>query len=172
MAHREPLFYDTFDSPFGPIRVAADETGLRRVIFLKGKRRVLQQRGWVLEPGRLASAREQLEAYFAGRLMSFDLPLAPKGTRFQERVWKALLNVPYGATASYGEIAAALGNPKASRAVGLANGKNPIAIIIPCHRIIGANGHLTGYGSGLKIKAGLLRLEGHHIEKDRCVARF
>ncbi len=169
MKHSEPLFYDTIDSPFGPIRVAADVNGLRRVIFLKGKRGVPQQTGWIREPGRLALARDQLEAYFAGRLRVFDLPLAPKGTPFQERVWKALLDVPYGETASYGEIAAAVGNPKACRAVGMANGKNPIAVIIPCHRIIGASGHLTGYGSGLEIKAGLLELEGHRLVGDHCV---
>jgi len=169
MEHSEPLFYDTLNSPFGPILIATDANGLRRVIFLKGKRTVPQQAGWIREPGRLSSAREQLEAYFADRLKVFDLPLAPKGTAFQKQVWAALIDVPYGETASYGEIAVAVGNPKACRAVGLANGKNPIAIIIPCHRIIGAGGHLTGYGSGLEIKSGLLELEGHRLVGDRCV---
>ena len=168
MKQRETVYYDTLDSPFGPIRMAADVTGLRRVIFLKGKGSVPQQAGWIREPGRLALVREQLEAYFAGQLKVFDLALAPKGTPFQERVWKALRDVPYGETASYGEIAVAVDNPRACRAVGLANGKNPIAIIIPCHRIIGASGHLTGYGSGLDIKAGLLKMEGHRLEGNHC----
>jgi methylated-DNA-[protein]-cysteine S-methyltransferase len=101
----------------------------------------------------------QLKAYFAGKLREFDLPLAPQGTDFQQRVWLALLRIPYGATASYGDIARAVGEPGASRAVGAANGQNPVAIIIPCHRVIGANGTLTGYGGGLPNKKFLLELE-------------
>lgn len=107
----------------------------------------------------IKSARKQLDSYFAGRLRAFDLPLAPEGTAFQQKCWAALLRIPYGATRSYGEQAAAVGNPKASRAVGLANGRNPIAIIVPCHRVIGANGALTGYGGGMARKQQLLELE-------------
>ncbi len=107
----------------------------------------------------IAKARKQLDAYFAGKVRDFDLPLAPEGTEFQQRVWAALLKIPYGATRSYGQQAAAIGSPKAVRAVGLANGRNPIAIIIPCHRVIGANGSLTGYGGGMARKRLLLDLE-------------
>jgi methylated-DNA-[protein]-cysteine S-methyltransferase len=101
----------------------------------------------------------QLRAYFAGELKDFDLPLAPKGTEFQQNVWAELCKIPYGETISYGELARRIGNPNASRAVGLANGSNPIPVVIPCHRVIGANGKLTGYGGGLPIKERLLALE-------------
>jgi methylated-DNA-[protein]-cysteine S-methyltransferase len=116
------------------------------------------------KPGRrddalLRPAREQLRAYFAGELQDFDLALAGAGTAFQTRVWKALCSIPYGGTASYGEIARRVGTPKAPRAVGAANGCNPISIIVPCHRVIGANGTLTGYGGGLDRKRWLLEHE-------------
>ena len=104
-------------------------------------------------------AREQLAAYFVGRLTTFDLPLVLDGTAFQRRVWAALLTIPYGTTTSYGQLARQLGDPHGSRAVGLANGRNPIAIIVPCHRVIGADGKLTGYGGGLPRKAALLDFE-------------
>jgi methylated-DNA-[protein]-cysteine S-methyltransferase len=107
----------------------------------------------------LDTVRKQLDAYFAGKLRAFDVALAPKGTPFQQKVWAALLTIPYGATRSYGQQAAAVGNPAASRAVGLANGRNPISVIIPCHRVIGANGSLTGYGGGMERKQLLLDLE-------------
>ena len=105
----------------------------------------------------------QLRAYFAGELESFDLDLAPEGTPFQQKVWSELLKIPYGETISYGELARRIGNPSASRAVGLANGSNPIPIIIPCHRVIGSNGKLTGYGGGLPIKEKLLALEKRQL---------
>jgi methylated-DNA-[protein]-cysteine S-methyltransferase len=101
----------------------------------------------------------QLEEYFEGKRRAFDLPLAPQGTPFQQRVWRALLDIPYGETISYGELASRIGNKAASRAVGLANGSNPLPIVIPCHRVIGSNGKLTGYGGGLPIKQQLLALE-------------
>ena len=107
----------------------------------------------------LIEAARQLEAYFARRLRRFDLPLSPTGTAFQMRVWEALRTIPYGETRSYADIAALVGSPRGMRAVGLANGKNPISIIIPCHRVIGKNGALVGYGGGLPIKAALLALE-------------
>jgi methylated-DNA-[protein]-cysteine S-methyltransferase len=103
--------------------------------------------------------RRQLDAYFAGRLRVFELPLAPQGTEFQRTVWDALLRIPYGETTSYGALARSLGKPEASRAVGLANGRNPIPIVIPCHRVIGSGGSLTGYGGGLDLKRRLLALE-------------
>ena len=108
----------------------------------------------------LLEAKRQLEEYFAGLRAAFSLPLAPEGTDFQKAVWRELENIPYGETRTYGQIARALGNPKASRAVGMANHKNPVAIMIPCHRVIGADGSLTGYAGGLDIKETLLRLEG------------
>jgi methylated-DNA-[protein]-cysteine S-methyltransferase len=107
----------------------------------------------------VADAVGQLRAYFAGQRRTFELPLAPEGTPFQQRVWRELLNIPYGQTISYGELARRLGNPNGSRAVGLANGANPISIVIPCHRVIGSTGKLTGYGGGLKTKQWLLALE-------------
>jgi methylated-DNA-[protein]-cysteine S-methyltransferase len=107
----------------------------------------------------LAALRGELEAYFAGRAVDFDIPLAPAGTPFQQAVWQALRGIPYGATASYAEIARRIGRPRAVRAVGLANARNPIAIIVPCHRVIGADGTLTGYAGGLERKQALLELE-------------
>ena len=115
---------------------------------------------WELNDKRLKEAVRQLKAYFSGKLKVFDLPLAAEGTDFQRRVWKALCQVSYGTTASYGEIAKAVGNPAAARAIGMANGRNPIAIIVPCHRIIGSSGKLVGYGGGLHHKQTLLKLEG------------
>lgn len=111
----------------------------------------------------LRVAREQLEAYFAGRLRDFDLPLAPRGTAFQRRVWQALQDIPYGETRSYSQLAAAVDSPLACRAVGRANGRNPLMIVIPCHRVIAADGGLGGYSGGLDIKRFLLRLEGHRV---------
>jgi methylated-DNA-[protein]-cysteine S-methyltransferase len=120
------------------------------------------------DPGRenptpLAETVRQLRAYFAGELREFDLPLAPAGTPFQLRVWRELRNIPYGQTISYGELARRVGSPKGSRAVGLANGANPISIVVPCHRVIGSSGKLTGYGGGLENKARLLALEREHL---------
>ncbi|HMJ21899.1 MAG TPA: methylated-DNA--[protein]-cysteine S-methyltransferase, partial [Terriglobales bacterium] len=111
----------------------------------------------------LTETIRQLQAYFAGELENFNLPLAPEGTPFQKEVWQRLCDISYGQTISYGELARRIGNPKASRAVGLANGSNPIPIVIPCHRVIGSNGKLTGYGGGLPIKEKLLALERHQL---------
>jgi methylated-DNA-[protein]-cysteine S-methyltransferase len=114
---------------------------------------------WRRDPEALRAAAEQLRSYFAGELTGFDLPLAPSGTDFQQRVWAALREIPYGRTVSYAELAVAVGRPGAARAVGAANGRNPIAIVIPCHRVIGSAGALTGYGGGLDRKRLLLDLE-------------
>lgn len=113
----------------------------------------------------LKKAGTQLQEYFAGKRKSFDLPLAPEGTPFQPKVWKALLEIPYGETRSYGDIARNIGQEKASRAVGMANNKNPIAIIIPCHRVVGSNGKLVGYAGGLDIKEQLLNLEKQSVNR-------
>jgi methylated-DNA-[protein]-cysteine S-methyltransferase len=115
--------------------------------------------GWKRDDAALSEARAQLQAYFAGELRGFELPLAAEGTPFQQRVWRALCDIPYGETISYGELARRIGQPAAARAVGLANGQNPIAIVVPCHRVIGANGSLTGYGGGLERKRWLLAHE-------------
>jgi methylated-DNA-[protein]-cysteine S-methyltransferase len=147
------------ESPVGRLLVAADAEGLRYLLFEAGRSEVKPLQGWREDGSRLAEVVRQLRAYFAGALRSFDLPLAPEGTPFQLRVWRELLAIPYGETISYGELARRIGNPRASRAVGLANGTNPISIVIPCHRVIGSSGRLTGYGGGLRNKEWLLGLE-------------
>lgn len=151
--------YTYLDSPIGRLLIAGDEAGIRRISFAGGKRILKPEPGWVEDAGAFAEARAQLTAYFAGELTEFDLALAPETTPFQGRVLAELRKVPYGATVSYGELARRVGNPKASRAVGMANGRNPIPIVIPCHRVIGANGDLTGFGGGLDTKRRLLALE-------------
>ena len=151
-------------TPVGRILVAGDDAGLKFVQFREDDSlEQLIQDDWEQNERALKNAVQQIHGYFAGKLTSFDLPLAPEGTAFQKKVWKALCKVKFGATASYGEIAKAIGNPAACRAVGLANGRNPIAIVIPCHRIIGTNGKLVGYGGGLDRKKTLLALEGLEI---------
>ncbi|MHB8079166.1 MAG: methylated-DNA--[protein]-cysteine S-methyltransferase [Candidatus Krumholzibacteriia bacterium] len=143
-------------SPLGPLRLTGDGAALTAIDFHAGGRAAA---GRPADP-LLREAARQLAAYFAGRLRVFDLPLAPHGTPFRRAVWEALLGVPWGATASYGQIARRIGRPRAVRAVGAANGANPLPIVIPCHRIVGADGSLTGYAGGLAIKAQLLELEG------------
>ena len=145
--------------PVGALLIAGDEAGLRRILFAEGRHKVRPEPEWREHPDAFSEAIRQLRSYFAGALREFHLPLAPEGTPFQMRVWQELLNIPYGVTISYGELARRLGDPKASRAVGLANGANPISIVVPCHRVIGSNGKLTGYGGGLKNKEWLLGLE-------------
>jgi methylated-DNA-[protein]-cysteine S-methyltransferase len=149
------------ESPVGKLLLAADDAGLRTLAFSNGE--AGPDPAWRHEPAPLAEAIRQLRGWFAGELHEFDLALAPRGTRFQQRVWGELRNIPYGGTISYGELARRIGNPQASRAVGLANGSNPIAIIIPCHRVIGSNGRLTGYGGGLDRKEWLLAHERGNV---------
>jgi methylated-DNA-[protein]-cysteine S-methyltransferase len=151
--------YRTVASPIGPLLVAGDEAGLRFLLFTEGRDRAGPQSDWEPDTGLLKEPVRQLSSYFAGKLHEFDVPVAPQGTTFQQAVWSELQRIPYGRTISYGELARRLGNPKAVRAVGLANGSNPISIIIPCHRVIGTNGSLVGYGGGLPIKQALLALE-------------
>lgn len=137
----------------------AGHTRLELIRFPVKKERALPEIGWVEDNTIFPDAVSQLAQYFKGRLTQFDLDLQPKGTAFQKRVWQALLTIPYGTTATYGQIAEQIDNPKAFRAVGLANRSNPIPIIIPCHRVIGKNGKLTGFAGGLDIKQALLDLE-------------
>ncbi len=151
------------ESPVGPLLLVADARGLRRIDFINGRNPVASDPRGRENAECLDETIRQLRAYFAGDLETFDLPLAPKGTPFQLSVWNRLCEIPYGETISYGELARRIGNPKASRAVGLANGSNPIPILIPCHRVIGSNGKLTGYGGGLLIKEKLLALERRQL---------
>jgi methylated-DNA-[protein]-cysteine S-methyltransferase len=145
----------TVDSPVGPLVLTSDGTALTRVLF-----DAEPDPTWSTEPcDVLARAVTQLVEYFAGNRTDFDVPLAPVGTPFQLAVWAALRDIPYGETITYRELAARVGNPNASRAVGLANGRNPISVVVPCHRVIGADGSLTGYGGGLPRKRTLLELE-------------
>ncbi len=150
------MYYDFLDTPVGRLLLALDGQGLRHIDFESGRHPTPIGADWERGAGALHEARVQLKAYFAGRLTEFDLPLAPQGTDFQQQVWLELLRIPYAATMSYGEIARRLGDPTASRAVGAANGRNPLPIVVPCHRVIGADGSLTGFGGGLPVKRFLL----------------
>lgn len=151
--------YRVTESPIGSLLLAGDDEGLRYLLFANGRRGARPKPEWEPDRATLKEPEQQLTAYFSGKLRAFDVPLAPAGTTFQQQVWRALCDIPYGETTSYGELAQRIGNPKAVRAVGLANGSNPIAIIIPCHRVIGSDGSLIGYGGGLPIKKALLELE-------------
>ena len=149
-------------SPVGPLRLVANETALVAVLWEREPpgRVPVDAAGAAQDHPILAETRRQLEQYFAGARRVFDLPLAFRGTDFQRRVWAALLTIPFGETRSYGEMARAIGSPDASRAVGAANGRNPISIVAPCHRVVGSAGDLRGFAGGLERKAYLLRLEG------------
>jgi methylated-DNA-[protein]-cysteine S-methyltransferase len=153
------MIYDYLDSPIGRLLLAADEHGLRYIGFELGRHPVWIGDDWRRDCAALADARAQLDAYFAGELREFDLPLAAQGSEFDRRVWDALRRVDYGTTMSYGELARRVGDPLAARAVGAANGRNPLPIVVPCHRVIGANGSLTGFGGGLATKKFLLEHE-------------
>jgi len=151
--------YTTIDSPVGPLLLHGDGETLHGLGFLEGRRPLAPDPGWERDDDAFALVREQLEAYFDGERRHFDVPLAMHGSPFQHRVWAALREIPYGETTSYGELADLIGSPGAARAVGLANGRNPVAVIVPCHRVIGANGSLTGFGGGMGRKRLLLDLE-------------
>ncbi|MDO4332944.1 MAG: methylated-DNA--[protein]-cysteine S-methyltransferase [Eubacteriales bacterium] len=146
--------YYIYESAVGPLTIAEENGILTNVCFGEW------EYGEKEETPFLAEVWKQLQEYFAGQRKCFDLPLAPAGTEFQKKVWEALMTIPYGEVRTYGQIAAQIGNPKASRAVGMANYNNPIGIIIPCHRVIGADGKLTGYAGGMEKKEQLLHLEG------------
>jgi len=162
----EPLWHDDMPSPIGRLRLVADAQGLRAVDFEADMRRHAPPPHWVHDPARLAFARIQFEEYFAGTRQLFDLPLHPLGTPFQLAVWQALVKIPYGTTTSYGELARRIEQPKAVRAVGAANGRNPLPIVVPCHRVIGSDGSLTGFGGGLPIKRYLLAMEDRYARGD------
>ena len=153
------IWFDDFATPIGRLTVAADAQGLRHVLFETNKYEAAERAEWKRDAAPLRVAREQLEAYFAGERQQFDMPLRPVGTPFQLKVWKTLAEIPFAATWSYGEVAKRIGEPKAMRAVGAANGRNPLPIVLPCHRVIGSDGSLTGFGGGLPIKQYLLRHE-------------
>ncbi len=152
-------YYTYMDSPIGSLLLAGDGENLSTLGFPGGRMQRRHEPGWVEDAAPFVLAIEQLRAYFTGELKHFDLPLAPAGTEFQRKVWSALQGIPYGETRSYGELAIEVGNGKASRAVGSANGKNPIPVIIPCHRVVGSDGDLTGFGGGIETKQRLLELE-------------
>ncbi len=155
--------YDTFTTPLGNFSIALDENGaVAATAFgdFVALNQQLRKPGVTRDAAGLREAREQVQAYFAGTLRKFTLPLAPEGTPFQKSVWSELKRIPFGKKRSYGEIATELGNPKASRAVGRANGTNPICLIVPCHRVIGTDGSLTGFLYGKEIKSRLLEHEG------------
>jgi methylated-DNA-[protein]-cysteine S-methyltransferase len=155
--------YTVIESPLGPLTLRSDGQSLTgvhlpKVSFEPAAVNALNDP----EAAPFPEARRQFDEYFRGARTRFDLPMAPQGTVFQQQVWRALLSIPYGRTLSYGEIAKAIGSPNAFRAVGLANGRNPLAIIVPCHRVIGANGKLVGFAGGLECKQTLLSLEAEH----------
>lgn len=163
-----PRSYHDFDTPIGTLRLVGDDRRIERIdlpnaaarepdVAWREQRRTL--------PTALVTAKRQLGEYFDGARRDFDLPLSPDGTAFQHQVWNELRRIPYGETVSYGELARRIGRPTASRAVGAANGRNPLAIVVPCHRVIGADGTLTGYGGGLPVKEALLALERRAMRK-------
>jgi len=157
--------WTTYQAPIGEILLVADEAGLRQLHLPGFFGARSDDRAEVGASAALDRAVEQLDAYFAGELTTFDLALAPAGTAFQQRVWRALADIPYAKTESYGSVAARIGNPRASRAVGMANNRNPLPIVFPCHRVIGANGSLVGYGGGLWMKEWLLDHEAAVAER-------
>jgi methylated-DNA-[protein]-cysteine S-methyltransferase len=151
--------YRTVPSPIGPLTLAGHDEVLTHLCMEDQSHPPKGRADWARDDGAFPKVVDQLEAYFARELTEFDVEIELHGTPFQKRVWAALLDIPYGATASYGDIAAAIGQPTACRAVGMANGRNPVAIVVPCHRVIGSSGTLTGYGGGLDRKRLLLDLE-------------
>jgi methylated-DNA-[protein]-cysteine S-methyltransferase len=153
------IAHTVVDTPIGQLVLMGEDNRLTQLEFIDSPR--VKCEG-TRDDRAFGDARAQLDAYFAGELRQFDFAMDPRGTDFQRRVWDALLRIPYGTTTTYGQLAAELGVPRAHRAVGAANGRNPIAIVIPCHRLIGASGSLTGYGGGLDRKRWLLDLEGAH----------
>ena len=154
------IYYHVVSSPVGDLTLVSDGTALTGLSMSDQKEGSDPDRGWLRDEGEFDAVAKQLAAYFASELREFDLPLAPHGTDFQKKVWRELCRIPYGETISYGELARRIGQPGASRAVGLANGRNPIGIIVPCHRVIGADGSMTGFGGGIPIKQFLLVHEG------------
>ena len=154
--------YTLIDSPLGPLTALRDDVGLTGLYLPTGRHVVRISSSWERDDTAFDDVRLQLGEYFAGTRTAFELPLHAAGTAFQKLVWKQLCEIGYGQTASYGQTAVAVGSPDAARAVGLANGQNPISIIVPCHRVMGANGSLTGYGGGIDAKRWLLAHEARY----------
>lgn len=156
--------YFYLETCIGKLLIAGEAEAVRHIRFEENGVPAAPEAGWIQgASGPLEETARQLREYFAGARTEFDLPLLPEGTEFQKKVWRRLQDIPYGLTISYGELARRVGNPKASRAVGAANGQNPLPIVIPCHRVIGANGKLTGFGGGLPTKEALLALEASQM---------
>jgi methylated-DNA-[protein]-cysteine S-methyltransferase len=151
--------YSYVDTPVGLLLTSRTKTGIASISFTKGGVPLPPAAGWERADALFDDVREQMASYFDGHLTLFHLPLDPTGTEFQRDVWRALQNIPYGSTRSYSDIARAVGRPTAFRAVGAANGANPLPIVVPCHRVIGSNGALTGFGGGMQVKQRLLELE-------------
>ena len=162
------MWFDELNTAIGALTIAADDSGLRYVLFENNKY-VPDRQYWQRDVGPTRLAREQLQQYFAGERQTFDLQLSPVGTEFQQKTWAMLAQIPFGKTWSYGELAGNIAAPKAVRAVGAANGRNPLPIILPCHRVIGSNGSLTGFGGGLTTKKWLLDHEGAPAQ---CMIEF
>jgi methylated-DNA-[protein]-cysteine S-methyltransferase len=154
------MWFDAFPTPIGTLTIAGDDGGLRHLLFPENKYGIAGRETWKHDAVPLRGARDQIEDYFAGTRRAFDLVLSPVGTPFQRKVWHALAAIPLGSTWSYGDLARYIGEPAAVRAVGAANGRNPIPVILPCHRVIGSDGKLTGFGGGLPLKQWLLEHEG------------
>ncbi len=154
-------YYTYFESPIQPLLLTSDGTGLTGLAMVAQRHEPEVGADWVEDESipLFVETKRQLAAYFNGTLTEFDLPLIPQGTPFQKKVWDELQKIPYGETISYGQLAGRIGIPTASRAVGMANGRNPIGLIVPCHRVIGANGKMVGYGGGLPRKVALLSFE-------------
>ena len=163
--------YAYLETPVGILLIAGDDGAVECISFPRHGKAAKPEPGWQeLQRGAVAEAIRQLREYFAGKRTRFDLPLAPKGTEFQRAVWRQLQDIPYGETISYGELARRVGNPKAARAVGSANGANPLPIVIPCHRVIAGDGSIGGFGGGLPTKEILLALEQRTSVGNRAVA--
>jgi methylated-DNA-[protein]-cysteine S-methyltransferase len=164
------MFYRYHDSPIGRLLLASDDAGLQQLLMEIDSKPWRIGEHWQIAGAELDEACRQLDQYFAGRRQRFELLLAPHGTAFQQAVWQALQRIPFGQTSSYSALAEQIARPKAVRAVGAANGANPIAVVIPCHRVIGRDGSLTGYAGGLARKALLLELEGARLPEQRMLA--
>ena len=162
--NRHPTYYTFLESPVGRLLLVADERGLKLVNFQDGRHPMDPEPDWREDPRAFKDVIRQFRDYFSKRSKRFNLQFTLNGTPFQQKVWKALRSIPYGQTVSYGDLARRIGHPKASRAVGAANGKNPLSIIFPCHRVIGNSGDLVGYGGGIPIKQFLLALERSQVK--------
>lgn len=168
----DKIFFSVMKSPIGPLTLTSNGKALTGVYFEGRQGTTALDSNWERDDSRLRAATEQLEQYFAGELSAFQLPLSPQGTPFQRKVWDALVRIPFATTLSYGELASRVGVPGGARAVGRANGSNPLAVIVPCHRVIGSDGSLTGYGGGEDRKRWLLNFERRVFNRQQHGADF